>query len=254
MYEKELMLAKQAAITSGKALKEKIYMGINSSRDKDLKTAADQMSERIIVDTLSVTGYSILSEEAGLIDGVQDYRWIIDPLDGTVNYIKGMDELTCVSIALYQNVQPVLGVVYRFMSDELIYGVVGLGAFKNDERIFPSSEKRVAQAVMATGFPVKRDYSTKSLSSFIQQVQKFKKVRMLGAAAIMSCFVADGRMDAYFEDEIMLWDIAAAKAIVDASGGITELVLLNENKCNYKAFANEDLWNDFCSQGLNGIG
>ncbi len=254
MYERELVLAKQAAIKAGKALKEKTCMGIKNSMDKDLKTVADQMSEKIIVDILRATDYSILSEEAGIIEGNQDYRWIIDPLDGTVNYIKGMDELACVSIALYQNIQPVFGVVYRFMSDELIYGVVGQGAFKNEERILPSSEKRVAQAVMATGFPVKRDYSTKSLSSFIQQVQKFKKVRMLGTAAIMSSFVADGRIDAYFEDEIMLWDVAAAKAIVDAAGGITNLVLLNDNKCNYKAFANKELWNDFCSLGLNGVG
>ena len=69
----------------------------------------------------------------------------------------------------------------------------------------------------------------------------------------MSSFVADGRVDAYFEDEIMLWDVAAAKAIVDAAGGVTDLVLLEDNKCNYKAFANEALWNDFCSLGFNEI-
>ncbi len=252
MYEKELLLAKQAAIEAGKILKQKADMGINSSRDKDLKTAADQLSEKRIVEILEKTGYPILSEEAGVIAGRGDCRWIIDPLDGTVNYIKGIDEFACVSIALYKNGEPILGVVYRFMAEELIYGCVEYGAYKNKRRIAPSTETKVAQAVMATGFPVKRDYGTESLYMFIRQVQHFKKVRMLGAAAIMSCFVADGRVDAYFEDEIMLWDIAAANAIVKAAGGITELVLLNDNKCNYKAFANEALWNDFCSRGLNG--
>lgn len=251
MYENELSLAKMAAIEAGESLKKKKCMTINSKEKKDLKTEADKISERIILEKLSRTGYPVLSEEIGVIEGNGDYCWIIDPLDGTVNYIKGINEFACVSIALYKHTQPVLGVVYRFMADELIYGVVGKGAFKNDRPIFPSSERKVEQAVMATGFPVKRDYSTESLTSFIRKVQYFKKVRMLGTAAIMCCFVADGRVDAYFEDEIMLWDIAAAKAIVDAAGGVTQLVLLEDNKCNYKAFANEMLWKDFNKCGLS---
>ena len=160
MYEKELLLAKQAAIEAGKILKQKADMGINSSRDKDLKTAADQLSEKRIVEILEKTGYPILSEEAGVIAGRGDCRWIIDPLDGTVNYIKGIDEFACVSIALYKNGEPILGVVYRFMAEELIYGCVEYGAYKNKRRIAPSTETKVAQAVMATGFPVKRDYGT----------------------------------------------------------------------------------------------
>lgn len=250
MYENELFLAKTAAIEAGKCLKKKNCMVINSKEKKDLKTEADKISEQIILEKLNGTGYSILSEEIGMIERNEDYCWIIDPLDGTVNYIKGIHEYACVSIALYKHTQPVLGVVYRFMVDELFYGIVGKGAYKNDRPIFPSTEQKVEQAVMATGFPVRRNYSTESLISFIRKVQCFKKVRMLGAAAIMSCFVADGRVDAYFEDEIMIWDIAAAKAIVDATGGVTQLVLLEDNKCNYKAFANEMLWKDFNECGL----
>lgn len=251
MYKNDLVLAKQTAVEAGNALKEKKYLQIESNENKDLKTLADKLSEKIIIKKLETTGYSILSEEIGDIKGCAEYCWIIDPLDGTVNYIKGMDELSCISIALYKHEQPVFGIVYRFMVDELIYGVIGQGAFKNDQPIYPSTERKVRQAVMATGFPVKRDYSSESLLSFIKQVQKFKKVRMLGAAAIMSSFVADGRIDAYFEDEIMLWDVAAARAIVDAAGGMTQLDLLEDNKCNYKAFANKELWNDFCNLGLN---
>ena len=89
----------------------------------------------------------------------------------------------------------------------------GDGAFLNGEKITPSDITDTSQAVMATGFPVKRSYDTDSLSKVVRQVQCFKKVRMLGAAAIMGTFVSCGRLDAYFEDEIMLWDVAGAVAL-----------------------------------------
>ena len=212
MWTKELELAKKAAKTAGEFLKKREGIHVDALEGKDIKLSSDKMSEKII--------------------------------------IKGLDELACVSVALWAKDKPVLGAVYRFMKDELFYGAEGEGAFLNGESIKPSSVQETSQAVMATGFPVKRSYDTESLSKFVKQVQCFKKVRMLGAAAIMGTFVSCGRLDAYFEDEIMLWDIAAAVAIVNAAGGATSLELLDNNKCLCKCFATRGLMEDYYAKSL----
>lgn len=250
MWTKELELAKKAAKTAGEFLKKREGIHVDALEGKDIKLSSDKMSEKIIMDILEESGIPVLSEEYGFKGQEGELCWIVDPLDGTINYFKGLDELACVSVALWAKDKPVLGAVYRFMKDELFYGAEGEGAFLNGESIKPSSVQETSQAVMATGFPVKRSYDTESLSKFVKQVQCFKKVRMLGAAAIMGTFVSCGRLDAYFEDEIMLWDIAAAVAIVNAAGGATSLELLDNNKCLCKCFATRGLMEDYYAKSL----
>ena len=247
---KELELAIKAAKAAGEFLAQRKDIHVDALEGKDIKLSSDKMSEKIILDILYASGISILSEEYGFKGEESKLCWIIDPLDGTINYFKGMDEMACVSIALWKEDKPVLGVVYRFMKDELFYGEEGKGAFLNGKEINPSDIQETGQAVMATGFPVKRAYDTESLTQFVKQVQNFKKVRMLGAAAIMGTFVACGRFDAYFEDEIMLWDVAAAVALVNAAGGSTTLELLNDSKCICKCFATKALMEDYYAKGL----
>lgn len=250
MWAKELELAKQAAKRAGDFLRKREDIHVDMLEGKDMKLSSDKMSEKIIMDVLSESDFPILSEEYGFKGEKSDCCWIIDPLDGTINYFKGLDDLACVSVALWEKDRPVLGVVYRFMKDEMFYGSKGTGAFLNGHVIHPSGIKETGQAVMATGFPVKRSYSSDSLDKFIRQVQVFKKVRMLGAAAVMGTFVACGRLDAYFEDEIMLWDIAAASAIVEAAGGTVSIELLDHNKCLCKCFATKDLLEDYYAKSL----
>lgn len=247
---KELELAIRAAKEAGNFLKQRKDIRVDVLEGKDIKLSSDKMSEKIIMDILDESGIAILSEEYGFKGEESKLCWIIDPLDGTINYYKGMDEMACVSIALWKEERPVLGVVYRFRKEELFFAEEGFGAFLNDIPITTSDIMLTEQAVMATGFPVKRDYDTESLTLFVKQVQNFKKVRMLGAAAIMGTFVACGRFDAYFEDEIMLWDIAAAIALVNAAGGETVLKLLNGNKCICKCFATKALMEDYYAKGL----
>ena len=247
---KELELAVRAAKMAGEFLKKRENIHVDAMEGKDIKLSSDKMSEKIIMDLLDESGISILSEEYGFKGDESKLCWIIDPLDGTINYFKGMDEMACVSIALWKENKPVLGVVYRFMKDELFYGEEGKGAFLNGKEIHSSDIRETGQAVMATGFPVKRAYDTESLTQFAKQVQNFKKVRMLGTAAIMGAFVACGRFDAYFEDEIMLWDVAAAVALVNAAGGSTTLELLNDSKCICKCFATKALMEDYYAKGL----
>ena len=172
--------------------------------------------------------------------------WIIDPLDGSANYWKGMRELTCLSIALWKDGKPVLGVIYRFEREELFSGIVGEGAWLNDEPIVTSATEQIQNAFLATGFPVKRSYDSASLENFVKQVQNFKKVRMLGAAAVMGAFVACGRVDAYMEEAIMLWDIAASAALVLAAGGVAEVKIQDDFKCICRLFANDALRNEVC--------
>lgn len=246
MYERELELAIKAAKTAGDFLSKREGVHVDMAEGKDIKLSSDKNSERLIMDILRDTYIPILSEECGRVGwNGSEYLWIIDPLDGTANYWKGLEELACVSVALWKKNKPVLGVIYRFAVDELFYGVVGQGAYLNGKPIHTSDTRETAKAVIATGFPVHRNYCTDSLSRFIRQVQRFKKVRMLGSAAIMGAFVAAGKFDAYIEDEIMLWDIAGATAIVQAAGGAVSVQLLNEYKCICKCFANQELMEDY---------
>ncbi len=250
MKNKELEMAVHAAKEAGDFLRQRERIHVDASEGKDIKLSSDKISEKIIMDILWESGIPILSEEYGFKGEEGKLCWIIDPLDGTINYFKGMDEMACVSIALWEEDRPVLGVVYRFMKDELYYGGEGIGAYMNDVPIRPSDIRRTEDAVMAAGFPVKRAYDTESLSQFVKQVQHFKKVRMLGAAAIMSTFVACGKFDAYLEDEIMLWDVAAGAAIVKAAGGRTVLKLLQDHKVICKCFATKELMEDYYAKGL----
>lgn len=246
MLNKELELAIKAARTAGDFLRENYNPEVDSQIGKDIKLSYDKKSEQIIIDILSETGIPILSEEKGMIgERTQGKMWIIDPLDGTANYWKGIKELACVSIALWENGKPILGVINRFSQNEIYSGVVGDGAWLNGVKIHTSYTENIKDAFIATGFPVKRDYDAESLNRFIKQVQSFKKVRMLGAAAIMGAFVAAGKIDVYIEEQIMMWDIAASSAIVKAAGGIIDVTPTEEDKCICKLFANETLYEEY---------
>lgn len=245
VYEKELKLAINAANSAGEFLKRREGVLIDSYEGKDIKLSTDKNSEKIIFDVLRESNIPILSEESSGNCCKEDKCWIVDPLDGTMNYYKGMDELSCVSIALWDEGRPVVGVINRYSRNELFSGCVDGKAYLNGKEIQTSDIKETKQAVMSTGFPVKRTYDTDSLMDFVKQVQEFKKVRMLGTAAIMGAYVACGRFDAYFEDEIMIWDVAAAVAIVNAAGGSTVLKELSDNKVICKCFATEELMSDY---------
>lgn len=251
MYEKEMELAKRAAKSAGDFLKKREHIHVDTAQGKDIKLSSDKYSEKIIIDILKESGIPVLSEECGIIYGeTNEYLWIVDPLDGTANYWKGLKELSCVSVALWKGSEPVLGVVYRFSAGEFYYGAAGYGAYLNGVPIHTAEVQKTEEAVVATGFPVHRDYSTKGLSAFVKQVQHFKKIRMLGAAAIMGTFVAAGIFDAYMEDEIMLWDIAAAVAIICAAGGTAEVKQLDHYKCICKCFAGKALMEDYYAKSL----
>ncbi len=192
--------------------------------DRDRKIRADFVSEKTIAEQLQRSGpFSVFSEENGLIGTTHasGLQWIVDPLDGSVNYSQSIP-FCGVSIALWRNRQPLLGVVFDFVHNELFSGIVGIGAWLNNVSIRVASPRRLRDAILLTGLPVAGDFSDRGLIETIQRFREYKKVRMLGSASMSLAYVAAGRAHAYYEKGIRLWDVAAGLAIVHAAGGLTE--------------------------------
>jgi len=232
-WEKELKLALDLARQAGDYLRGKfenhrseIRSGL-VSRGKDIKIAADREAEKIILDGLtSESDLSILTEESGEFgdpdpDG-ESPIWVIDPLDGTFNYSRGLPAC-CVSIALWRAGAPAFGVIYDFFSDEMYRGVPGEGAFLNDSPISVADTEDLGEAAIATGFPQNRDYSAETLGKTVEIVRLYKKIRMTGSGAISLAYLASGRVDVYMEEDIMFWDVAAGIALIQAAGGVTHM-------------------------------
>ena len=147
-----------------------------------------------------------------------DYNWILDPLDGSFNYLRGIP-LYCISLGLWMGNEPILGVIYDLTQDDIYHGIIGENAYKNKKKISVSRVNLSSDAVLCTGFPVNYSYSKDNVNNFVINVQNYKKIRLFGSAAMSLSFVACGRVDAYIEDDIMIWDVAAGIAIVKAAGG-----------------------------------
>lgn len=216
-----LTIACQAAATAADVLRTNFSAdaGVLEDSGKDIKTHADVAAQERILRALRITDIPVLAEE-GEQEAIDLNRllWIVDPLDGTYNFSRGFP-MAAVSIALWENGKPLLGVVHDIAGDDVFSGAAGKGAWLNDQEITVSGVELEQQAILATGFPSGRDYGTDSLSDFVQSVRKFKKIRMLGSAALMLAQVAAGRFDVYEETGGYIWDVAAGLALVQAAGG-----------------------------------
>ena len=234
----ELDLATLAATTAGKYLVAEFENEtvVRSSIGKDIKTQADLNAEEVIISKLSATTYPILAEESGGVVSKNSLHWLVDPLDGTMNFSRGFP-MFAISIGLWNGLDPVLGVVLDVTRNDLYSGIDSVGAWKNGEPISVSETTKIGQSILATGFPVNRDFEDESILQFITRVQTFKKIRMIGSAALSLCMVACGKFDAYFEEDIMLWDVAGGAAIVNAAGGQCKIGTGNlENSVNLTAW------------------
>lgn len=216
--------AERAAREAGKILREgrEHLKEVDFLDQRDVKLRADQESETLIREILGQdSGYAVVGEEQGGDDTLTqryDPYWVVDPLDGTFNYMRGAPQC-CVSIGLLRGETPVLGVIYDFNADEMFSGIVAEGAYLNGDPLQPSWATSVEQAALVTGFPSGMEKSSQELEKFIELIQPYKKVRMLGSAALALAYVAVGRYDVYYEQAIRLWDVAAGLAILQAAGG-----------------------------------
>jgi myo-inositol-1(or 4)-monophosphatase len=189
---------------------------------RDVKLRADVESEDLIRRRLSeATPYPVYGEEKGGDEGLRDRDepyWVVDPLDGTFNYLRG-SPLCAVSIGLMRGESPLLGVIYDFNSDTCYSGHVEGGLFIKGEATRSGWAEDISQAALATGFPAGMNRSPERMQAFLERIEPFKKVRMIGSAALAIASVAGGTYDVYYEETIRLWDVAAGLALIKAAGG-----------------------------------
>jgi len=232
-YSKEISTAIKAATEAGKYLsKNKNELNILSSSEKrDTKLQADIYSENLIKEIINHdSNFQMLAEESG--KSSQDLGktfWVIDPLDGTANYNRDIP-ICCVSIGMVTDLKPVFGVIFDFNNDELYVGdCINKIATLNSETIGVSDICNKDEGVVVTGLPFNSDYSDTSLKKLVSDMQMWKKTRMIGSAAMASCYIASGKAEMYKEKGIYLWDIIAGAAIVESAGGSAEILNVREN-------------------------
>ncbi len=214
------------AIEAGAAEMSRFFNGSflvsNKEGINNLVTEADHASEKAIFSVIkqAYPDHFILSEESGAIVMDSSYKWIIDPIDGTVNFANGIP-LCCVSIGLECEGELILGAVYNPFMNELFIGEKGKGATLNNKKINVSDKADVGKSCLATGFPYTYlDNANGPVEVFEKFIRKGIAVRRLGSAAIDLCWVATGRFDAYFEHKLEAWDSAAGCVIVREAGGV----------------------------------
>lgn len=194
----------------------------NKEGFNNLVTEADYASEKVIIETIKAAypNHFILSEEIGEVIMDSEYKWIIDPIDGTVNFANGIP-ICCISIGLEHNGKIILGAVYNPLMNEFFFAEKGWGASLNDKKLSVSNTTEVATSCLVTGFPYTYlDMENGPLQVFERLIRKGIPVRRLGSAALDLCWVAAGRFDAFYEHSLNAWDSAAGFLIVEEAGGM----------------------------------
>ena len=197
----------------------------------DYASEVDADAEKVIVKELkrAYPDYGIIGEETG-VQGANRFMWVIDPLDGTSNYLRGFPHY-CVSIALLENGEPVDGVIFDPLRNELFTASKGAGAVLNDRKIRVAERKDLAGAMIHTGFaPRERSRASAQLKAVDALLVQAEDIRRTGSAALDLAYVACGRTDAYFEAGVKAWDIAAGVLLVREAGG---------RVCNFKGAPTE---------------
>ncbi|ANH83008.1 inositol monophosphatase [Niabella ginsenosidivorans] len=187
----------------------------------NLVTAADEASEKAIIEVIrkAYPDHHILTEESGDLPQNSDYKWIIDPIDGTINFAHGIP-INCISIAIEYQSEIIMGVVYNPHMKELFFAEKGKGATLNGQPLKVSSETNALKSCLVTGFPyVYINTENGPLQVFERFIKEGVPVRRLGAAALDLCWVAAGRFDGFYEHKLEAWDSAAGYLIVEEAGG-----------------------------------
>jgi myo-inositol-1(or 4)-monophosphatase len=193
--------------------------------DFDLVTEADRASEKLVVERLRshFPSHSIMAEEGGGHEGSSDYRWFVDPLDGTTNFAHSFPMFN-VTLGLERAGEMIAGVIYDPVSQELFSAEQGAGAYLNHRRIRVSQCKRLEDSLASTGFPSRKRHLNINIHFYHQMAMASHGVRRTGSAALDLAYVACGRLDAFWEFGLMPWDMAAGSLIVrEAGGAVSEM-------------------------------
>lgn len=246
----------QGALEAGKIILghyAKSY-SIEYKGEFDIVTAADKASQKKIVSIIekSFPMHNILAEEGLKKQTDSEFTWVIDPLDGTTNFAHKYP-MFCISIALKKQEEIILGVVYNPLNKEIFYSESNRGAFLNNKKISVSGTREIKKCIIATGFPYnKKENPENNLRDFEKIAVSVQGLRRGGAAALDLCYVACGRLDAYWELSVRQWDVAAGILIVKEAGGRVTDFNGNELKTDYSRIVATN--NKVHAQLLNIIG
>ena len=188
----------------------------------DFVTVSDKKAEKILIEELikARPTYSILSEEAGEIKNDEEFKWIIDPIDGTSNFLHGIPHFG-ISIGLEQNKEIICGIIFDPIKNEVFVGEKGNGSYLNNQRMRVSSRSKLKDCIIFTGGP---KYNSEDRDLAINEYKKFSSkahtpIRKLGSAALDMAYVAAGRCDGFWQRNLSYWDVAAGIVLVKESGG-----------------------------------
>jgi myo-inositol-1(or 4)-monophosphatase len=203
---------------------------VNETHAHDIKLALDVESQELITKRLlgGFPDHAIYGEEGMAGDQASEWQWIVDPIDGTVNYFYGLPHY-CISIALRRAGELQLGVIYDPQRDELWETVKGGPSLMNGSVIRVSERTELADCVMSIGFAKSKATINAGLQLLPKYVERVRKCRMMGSAALDLAYVAAGRLDAYIEQSVSLWDIAAGQLLVENAGGKIEVTPRTDN-------------------------
>lgn len=221
MLKSTLLKATEAGANEIKRFFNGSFKISNKEGINNLVTEADHAAEKAIIEVIKsdFPDHFILSEESGETGSINEYKWIIDPIDGTVNFANGIP-LCCVSIGVEHNGQMILGAVHNPNMNEFYFAEKGAGATLNDQIITVSDKTQVIKSCLVTGFPYTYlDEPNGPIQIFEKLIRKGIPVRRLGSAAIDLCWVAAGRFDGFYEHNLSAWDSAAGFLIVEEAGG-----------------------------------
>ncbi len=221
MLKETLLKATEAGAVELRRFFNGSFVISNKEGINNLVTEADHAAEKAIMDTIqsAFPDHFILSEESGELKQDSTYKWIIDPIDGTVNFANGIP-ICCVSIGVEKEGKMILGAVYNPFMNEFYFAERGEGAYLNDKKIQVGNKKTLITSCLVTGFPYTYlDAPNGPLQVFEKLIRKGVPVRRLGSAAIDLCWVAAGRFDGFYEHKLQAWDSAAGFLMVEEAGG-----------------------------------
>ena len=239
-----LEVAKEAAQAAGELLRAHFEkpLTVNATTAHDIKLEVDVLAQDLITKILleRFPEHALYGEEGIVGDQTSDHQWVVDPLDGTVNFFYGIPHF-CVSIALRFRGEVIVGVIYDPIRNELWSGEKGQRPLLNGKPVRVSPRATLAEAVVSIGLAKTSATIDAGLPLLEQMVHRVRKCRMLGSAALDMAYVACGRLDAYIEQGISLWDIAAGWLLVEAAGGQVQMKPRDDQPDKFSVVASNGL-------------
>ncbi|MFN2507974.1 MAG: inositol monophosphatase [Chthoniobacterales bacterium] len=235
-----LSLAISAARAAGELLRKNFQepLRVNAAEAHDIKLEIDVRTQELITEFLlrPFPQHALYGEEGIVGDQASEYQWIVDPLDGTVNYFYGIPHF-CTSIALRQAQEIVLGVIYDPIREEMWTGAKGTAPTLNGRPCRVSARRKLAEAILSVGLSKTDTTAQEALPVLQEMVHRARKCRLLGSAPLDMAYVACGRLDAYIEQGVSLWDVAAGALLIEGAGGKVDMRLRAGMKNKYRIVA-----------------